>query len=71
MVYIYGAACCRELNESIDMMLTSNGFYFNELLEYQGMFHLSDRVRQAQADAMEDCTTQGEGWEEWDAARQI
>jgi hypothetical protein len=34
MVYIYGAACCRELNESIDMMLTSNGFYFDELLEY-------------------------------------
>jgi hypothetical protein len=35
MVYVYGAACCVELNESIDMMLTSNGFYLQELLDYQ------------------------------------
>jgi len=41
MIYIYGAACCRELNESIAMMLTSNGFYFNELIDYMND-HVAD-----------------------------
>ena len=50
------------------MMLTSNGFYLHELFEMQET-HLSARVWDAQAEALDACTAQGEGWEAWDAAR--
>jgi hypothetical protein len=34
MVFIYEHICCWELNTSIDLMMTSGGFYFDELENY-------------------------------------
>jgi len=31
IAYIYDVICCRHLNESIDMLLTANGFFIDEL----------------------------------------
>jgi hypothetical protein len=42
MIYIYGAACCRELNESIAMMLTSTGFSLDDLMDYMNFDHIAD-----------------------------
>jgi len=34
MLYVYKTVCCKDLNESIDAMLTSYGFFYNELETY-------------------------------------
>jgi len=34
MLYVYKTVCCRDLNESIDAMLTSYGFYDYELEDH-------------------------------------
>jgi hypothetical protein len=68
MVFIYETICCYELNTSIDLMLTRGGFYLYELFEYQEA-NLTTRILDAQSAAMDKCTTEGEGWELWNAER--
>lgn len=34
IIYIYDVACCKELNYSIDLMLTRGGFFMDELEQF-------------------------------------
>jgi hypothetical protein len=34
VVYIYETICCRDLNETVDNMLTRGGFFLDELFGY-------------------------------------
>lgn len=70
IVYVYGAACCRELNQSIDLMLTRGGWTYDELETYWEET-LSLTVQAAQSTALQRCDVQGESWNAWDAQTTI
>jgi hypothetical protein len=64
VVYIYETICCRDLNETVDNMLTRGGFFLDELFEYQEL-NLSLQINDAQTAALNRCTAEGQGWEAW------
>jgi hypothetical protein len=68
MIYIFGAACCREVNESIDMLLTSNGWYFLELMDYMqdNQAALGPPVLRAASEALDRCEADGQSWAAYD-----
>jgi hypothetical protein len=48
IAYIYDVICCRHLNESIDMLLTANGFFIYELEEYLEKEYIDVRPDQSE-----------------------
>ena len=47
VIYIYQTICCRDLNLTIDAMLSRGGFFIYELFDYQDA-NLSTQIRDAQ-----------------------
>ena len=51
VIYIYQTICCRDLNLTIDAMLSSNGFFIYELFAYQDA-NLSTQIINAQTERL-------------------